>query len=111
MNLRANSPEGGGEPTVRSYEIMLIIRPELEEEAVQAVIDRVTKIITSANGEVTNVDQWGKRKLAYEIKDNTEGFYVVIDFNADNEATTEVERVLRITDEVLRFLLVRKEQE
>jgi small subunit ribosomal protein S6 len=96
---------------VRSYELMLLLHPTMEEEAIDAVIEKVSSIITSANGEVVKVDKWGKRRTAYEVKENTEGFYVVIDFKADNEATTEVDRVLKITEEVLRFLLVRKKEQ
>ncbi|HHT37110.1 MAG: 30S ribosomal protein S6 [Candidatus Wallacebacter cryptica] len=96
---------------MRTYELMLLLSPELEEEAVEALLARTTEIVTSRNGEITNIDKWGKRRLAYEVQDHTEGFYVVIKFKADNEATTEVDRVLKITEEVLRFLLVRTDQE
>ena len=90
---------------------MLIVNPDLEEEATDAVIERTSNLIQRGGGEVTNINKWGKRRLAYEIRGNTEGFYVVIDFNADDETTTEVERVLKITEEVVRFLLVRKNDE
>lgn len=96
---------------MRTYELMLLLSPELEEEAVEALLARTTEIVTSRNGEITNIDKWGKRRLAYEVQDHTEGFYVVIKFKADNEATTEVDRVLKITEEVLRFLLVRTDKE
>ncbi|HHX01278.1 MAG TPA: 30S ribosomal protein S6 [Firmicutes bacterium] len=96
---------------MRAYELMLLLNPQLEEEAVEAVIQKTTEIVTSRNGEIENIDRWGKRKLAYEVQDLTEGFYVVIRFKADNEATTEVDRVLKITEEVLRFLLVRTDKE
>jgi len=96
---------------VRAYELMLLLNPQLEEEAIEAVIKKTTDIVTSRNGEIENIDRWGKRRLAYEVQDHTEGFYVVIRFKADNEATTEVNRVLKITEEVLRFLLVRKDKE
>jgi len=96
---------------VRAYELMLIVNPDLEEEATDAVIERTSNLIQRGGGEVTNINKWGKRRLAYEIRGNTEGFYVVIDFNADDETTTEVERVLKITEEVVRFLLVRKNDE
>lgn len=105
----AISPQGGGEPAVCTYELSVLLNSQLEEEAIDAVIERISSIVTDHSGEVTNVDKWGKRRLAYEVKDNTEGFYVVIEFKADNEATAEVDRVLKITEEVLRFLLVRKD--
>lgn len=96
---------------MRTYEMMIIFKPQLEEEAIQAVLDRTSGIIAQTKGEVEKIDRWGKRRLAFEINDNTDGFYVVMEFTADNEATLEVERVLKITDEVVRFLLVRKEEE
>ncbi len=96
---------------MRAYELMLIVNPNLDEEATEAVIEKAQGLITQGGGEVANVNKWGKRRLAYEIQGNTDGFYVVIDFNADNETTTEVDRVLKITEEVVRFLLVRKEEE
>lgn len=96
---------------MRAYEIMLIYTPNLDEEALDAAVERTTTLITSSGGEVEKVDKWGKRRLAYEINDLTEGFYVVIDFKADSETTSEVERILKITDEVVRYLLVRREEE
>lgn len=94
---------------MRSYELMLVLRPDLEEEALEAVIEKATSTLTRLGSELSDVDRWGKRRLAYEIKDYTEGFYVVIGFTAESEATFEVERVLKITEEVLRYLLVRKD--
>ena len=71
----------------------------------------IKSLIEGIGGEIEKVDKWGKRRFAYEINDNTEGFYVVIDFKAESGATSEVERILKITDEVVRYLLVRKDQE
>ena len=96
---------------MRAYEIMLIYTPNLDEEALDAAVERTTTLITSNGGEVEKVDKWGKRRLAYEINDLTEGFYVVIDFKADSETTSEVERILKITEEVVRYLLVRRDEE
>lgn len=95
---------------MRTYELMLTINPEIETENIDIIVERISGIITDQNGEVVNVDKWGKRKLAYEVNGNTEGFYVVIVFKADNEAITEIDRVLKITEEVLRFLLVRRDK-
>lgn len=96
---------------MREYELMVIFVPELDEESLAAQIERTQDLITKNGGEVEKVDKWGKRRFAYEINDNTEGFYVVIDFKAESGATSEVERLLKITDEVLRYLLVRTDQE
>ncbi|NLJ74182.1 MAG: 30S ribosomal protein S6 [Firmicutes bacterium] len=96
---------------MRAYELMVIYVPQLDEEGLAAQIDRTTTLITNNGGEIEKVDQWGKRRFAYEINDNTEGFYVVIDFKAESGTTSEVERILKITDEVVRYLLVRRDHE
>jgi small subunit ribosomal protein S6 len=96
---------------VRAYELMVIYVPQLDEEALAAQIEKTKDLILGVGGEIEKVDQWGKRRFAYEINDNTEGFYVVIDFKAESGATSEVERILKITDEVVRYLLVRREEE
>jgi len=96
---------------VRDYELMVIFAPQLDEEALTAQIERTKQLIANIGGEVEKVDKWGKRRLAYEINDNTEGFYVVIDFKAESGTTSEVERILKITDEVVRYLLVRRDEE
>ncbi|MDI9441809.1 MAG: 30S ribosomal protein S6 [Firmicutes bacterium] len=95
---------------MRHYELMVIYASRLDEEGLQAQIERTKELIASVGGEVDKVDVWGKRRFAYEINDNTDGFYVVIDFQAESGATSEVERILKITDEVVRYLLVRKEK-
>ena len=95
---------------MRHYELMVIYASRLEEEGPKAQIERTKEIIARVGGEVDKVDVWGKRRFAYEINGNTDGFYVVIDFQAESGATSEVERILKITDEVVRYLLVRKEK-
>lgn len=96
---------------MREYELMVIFVPTLDEESLAAQIERTKELITNIGGEIEKVDKWGRRRFAYEINDNTEGFYVVIDFKAESGTTSEVERILKITDEVVRYLLVRKDQE
>lgn len=95
---------------MRPYELMLIFNPTLEEEAIGALLDRFTSIVTNEDGQIGNIDKWGKRRLAYEIKGFTEGFYVVIKFTADSRTANEVERIIKITDEVIRYMIVRDEQ-
>jgi small subunit ribosomal protein S6 len=90
---------------------MLIYSSQLDEEALEAAIQRTTDLIANNGGEVEKVDKWGRRRFAYEINDMTEGFYVVIDFKAETGATAEVERILKITEEVVRYLLVRRDEE
>jgi len=93
---------------MRDYEAMFIIKPDLEEEAVNATVAKFQDLVTGGGGTVHNVDRWGKRRLAYEIADYTEGIYVVMDFSAESGVARELERVFRITDEVIRHLIVRK---
>ncbi|NLY11839.1 MAG: 30S ribosomal protein S6 [Firmicutes bacterium] len=94
---------------MRLYELMLILKAGADEEQLEASIGKISDLITNQGSEIVKIDKWGKRRLAYEINGNTDGFYVVIEFNAENDATFEVERVLRITEEVVRYLLVRKD--
>ncbi len=95
---------------MRPYECVFIIDPKVEgDEAIEAVIQRMAKVVTDNGGEVTNIDKWGRKRLAYEIKHNTEGYYVVLQFNGGNQTASELERILRISDDVLRHLLVRQD--
>jgi len=94
---------------VKAYELMLLLTPTLDEEARTDVLDKVQTLVTSEKGVVDNVDSWGKRKLAFEIGDVTDGDYVVVDFHADPSAIAEIDRVLRITDPVVRFMIVRRD--
>ncbi|HUG88095.1 MAG TPA: 30S ribosomal protein S6 [Actinomycetota bacterium] len=93
---------------MREYEVMVIV-DETAEEKLEAVVERVTQIVTGGGGEVTKVDRWGKRKFAYEIDHKTDGFYLVIEFTADTDLLTELERVLLLADEVVRHKVVRRE--
>ncbi|MDI6871493.1 MAG: 30S ribosomal protein S6 [Bacillota bacterium] len=95
---------------MRPYEVVVVLNPNLEEEPLEALITKFQELITGNGGEIVKTDKWGKRKLAYEIDGHTEGFYVVIDFQSESNAATELERVLKITDEVIRHLLVRTDE-
>lgn len=94
---------------MRPYEAMVILKPDLDPETLQAVQNRLTSVITDNGGQITHIDPWGKRRLAYEIKGYNEGFYVVIKFQGEPGITVELERIMRITDAVMRFLVVRDE--
>jgi small subunit ribosomal protein S6 len=91
---------------MRKYEVMYILRSELEQEAVQSVVEKFANIITSNGGEVTKSDLMGKRRLAYEINKMRDGIYVLVHFNAEPAVVAELDRVLKISDEVIRFLIV-----
>lgn len=89
---------------MRKYEVMYIIRPDVEQEAVQALVDKFNGIIGNG-GEVTKTDVMGKRRLAYEIKKFRDGVYVLVNFNATPEVVAELERLMKISDEVIRYLI------
>ncbi len=93
---------------MRKYETIFVLRPDLEEEAKNAMIEKFTGIINS-DGEVTNIDEWGKRKLAYEIEKIREGYYVLVDFVANADLPAELERNYKISDDVLRYIVVNKD--
>jgi small subunit ribosomal protein S6 len=88
---------------------MFIINPTLEEEKRNEVMEMVQSVITSNGGEVSNVDVWGMRKLAYLIEKKSEGFYVVIDFQAGTDLPKELDRRLRISDNVMRHMIINKD--
>jgi len=94
---------------VRKYETMYIIDPTLEEEAIHEVVERFSNLIKDQGGEVEKIDEWGKRRLAYPIKDHREGYYVVMNFSAEADVPQELERVYKITDSVLRYLIIRED--
>ena len=91
---------------MRNYEIMLILPAEADDQAVSGVIDRIKGVIGATGGDVTKVDQWGRRRLAFEIDKRSEGFYVVAEMNADPTSIKELDRVLSLADDVVRFKVV-----
>ncbi|MFC6334319.1 30S ribosomal protein S6 [Paenibacillus septentrionalis] len=91
---------------MRKYEVMYIIRPDVEQEAVQALVEKFNSIISNG-GEVIKSDILGKRRLAYEINKLREGQYVLTQFSATAEVVNELDRVMKIADEVIRVLIVR----
>lgn len=94
---------------LRDYELVMIVKPELEEEKYNSIIDNITQFITSREGTVANIDRWGKRKLAYPIKHFLEGNYVLARFKVKPTLSKELEAHLKISEEILRHLLVRVE--
>ena len=102
-------PQGAVRPEevgLREYEIMLIVPAEAEDKAIGGVTDRISQILGTTGGTVTNVDRWGRRRFAYPIDKITEGFYLVANFEAEPSALTELDRVLSLADEVIRFKVV-----
>jgi len=95
---------------MRRYELMLIVRPDVPDDKNQAVIDRTTRQLVAAGGQIVKVAPWGRRRLAYPIDRHREGSYHIILFEAPAEALVELERSLLITEEVIRHLVTRVER-
>ena len=93
---------------MKSYELLYFIDPALNEEERAALSERVSKTITGVNATIESIDEWGKRKLAYEINGLAEGEYFLVNFEAEPEAIAEISRLLRITDQVVRFTIARR---
>lgn len=94
---------------MKAYELLFFVDPSIEEEAKLAAEKRIDNAITSQGGKVNNVEEWGKRKLAYQINGLTDGDYTLIDFEAEPTAVAELDRVLRITDAVVRHMITRRD--
>ena len=94
---------------MNKYESVIIINPNLDEEATKSVITKFSDLINT-DGKVEKVEELGKKKLAYEVKKNTEGYYAVYYFEANPSLIAELERNYRITDEVIKFIVVRNEE-
>lgn len=94
---------------MNKYESVVIINSSLEETAIKAVITKISNLINS-DGKVDSVDELGKKKLAYEIKKQKEGYYAVFHFEANPKLISELERVYRITDEVIKFIVIKEEE-
>ena len=96
------------EKLIYSYETIFIVDASLEEDAIKALVEKFTNLIAK-NGTVESTDEWGKRRLAYEIDDKTEGYYVLVDFTSDGDFPKELDRQYRITDGILRTIIIRKD--
>ena len=94
---------------MNKYELAVVVNAKIEDDPRTATIEKVKEYITRFGGTITNVDEWGKRRLAYEIQKMREGFYYFIQFEADSTCPIEVERRVRIMENVIRFLCVRPE--
>jgi len=92
---------------LRDYELVVIISPEVADEEIPATIEKINQSITERGGAITEVNQWGKRRLAYPIRDFMEGNYVLTQFKMEPRLTAELEASLGISEEILRHLLVR----
>ncbi len=94
---------------MNKYELSVIFKPNLEEDALKAELESVQELISRFGGTIEKIDDWGKRRLAYEIKKFNEGFYNFITFTGNSETPIEIERRMRIKENVIRYLVVREE--
>ena len=96
---------------MHKYELALVVNAKIEDEVRTATVEKAKEYIARAGGTVTDVDDWGKKKLAYEIQKMSEAYYYFIHFDAEGTAPAEVENNVRIMDNVLRFLVVRVDED
>lgn len=94
---------------MRKYEAVFIFVPNLEEEKRNQLLERLKSVI-EGNGSITNIDEWGMRKLAYEINDLKEGYYVIVNFESNSEVVDELDRVCKISDGIMRHMIVREDE-
>lgn len=94
---------------MRDYELAIIVSPNIETEGVTAVVEKVSELIGAINGKVTSVDVWGRRALAYAIDNHREGTYVLLQANMPPAGLIELERNLKLSEEIIRYLLVKVE--
>lgn len=95
---------------MRTYEVIFIVKP-MEEEATNAVIEKFSKLIAANGGTIDKEDRWGKKRLAYEIKKCQEGFYCLFYVTCDPACVAEVDRVMKITDDILKHMIVKSDEE
>ncbi|MDH9138710.1 30S ribosomal protein S6 [Staphylococcus epidermidis] len=97
---------------MRTYEIMYIVRPNIEEDAKKALVERFNGILASEGSEVLEEKDWGKRRLAYEINDFKEGFYNIVRIKTDNnKSTDEFQRLAKINYDIIRYIVIREDQD
>ncbi len=94
---------------MRKYEVMFIVKP-LEEEATNAVIAKFENLINNNGGQVEKIDRWGKKRLAYVVKDFTEGFYCLTTFAAEPATILELDRIMKITEDILKFMITKVDE-
>jgi small subunit ribosomal protein S6 len=94
---------------MNKYELAVVISAAMDEEAVKAELESIKEMVTKLGGTIEKVDEWGKRRLAYEINKTNEGFYTFIAFDSESDTPNEIEKRMRIRENVLRYLVVRQE--
>jgi small subunit ribosomal protein S6 len=89
---------------------MYVVRPNIEEDAKKALVERFNEILTSNGAEIIEAKDWGKRRLAYDINDFKEGFYQIVRVNSTDQATNEFDRLAKINDDIIRHIVIREEE-
>src|SRR3989440_8373501 len=102
-------PKEGGGFVRRDYELGFILNPEVSEEQTRAILERIEQIVRNYDGQVVKVNQWGRRRLAYPIQHHRDGYYVFIDMILTPETVLELDRTLKVSEEVLRHLITRRD--
>jgi len=95
---------------MRAYEIMYIIRPNIEDEAKKALVERFSGILTENGAEITEAKEWGKRRLAYEINDFRDGYYQLVKVNSEAPAIDEFSRLAKISEDIIRHIVIKDEK-
>ncbi|WP_101773884.1 30S ribosomal protein S6 [Peptostreptococcus faecalis] len=95
---------------MRSYELLYIVKPTLDEEAREAILNSIKEILTSSNGEVGEVNVWGSRKLAYPIQKFNDGVYTLVNFKAEVDVPKELDRRIKINEDIIRHIIVAQDQ-
>lgn len=106
---RGQRPKGGNE-SMNKYELAVVVSAKIEDDERAAVVDKCKALIERFGGTITNVDDWGKKRLAYEIQKMKEAYYYFIQFDAESSAPAEIEHRVRIIENVLRFLVVKQDE-
>jgi small subunit ribosomal protein S6 len=94
---------------MRKYEVMYIIRPNIEDEAKKALVERFNNVLSENGAEVTEAKEWGKRRLAYEINDFRDGYYMLLQVNSEAAAVQEFDRLAKISEDIIRHIVIKKE--
>ena len=95
---------------MHNYELIFILQADLDEASLNTAVDNVETLIKNNGGEIAKIDRWGKRKLAYLVKDFTEGYYCIFHFTGKPETVAELNRVMKITDDILRHMIVKEDE-
>ena len=94
---------------MRKYEVIFIVKPA-EEEGLNTVVTKFENLIKNNGGNIEKIDRWGKKRLAYEVKDFAEGFYYLMHFTAEPKVIFELDRVMKITDEILKHMVIKQDE-